>query len=72
VTAANSSTALIANSTTVGPTQVFYWQTYGNGSLSLLSYADNLWVSADNSGTSPLIANRGYPSTWETYVLKIW
>src|SRR6202011_585286 len=72
VTAANSNTALIANSTTVGPTQVFYWQIYNNGSISLQSYANNLWVCADNAGKSPLIANRGTPSTWETFNLKIW
>jgi len=71
VTAANSSTTLIANSTTVGSTQVFYWQSYGNGSLSLQSYGDSLWVSAVNA-SSPLIANRVSPSTWETYTLKIW
>jgi alpha-D-xyloside xylohydrolase len=72
VTAVNSTTALIANSTTVGPTQVFYWQSYGNGSISLQSYANSLWVCADNAGSSPLIANRGTPAQWETYNLKIW
>jgi hypothetical protein len=72
VTAANSTTSLIANSTTVGSTQVFYWQSYGNGSLSLQSYGDSLWVRAENAGASPLIANRVSPGSSETYTLKIW
>ena len=71
VTAANSFTALIANGTTVGPTQVFYWQSHGNGSISLRSYANGRWVSAENAGLAPLIANRIKPAKSETFNLRI-
>jgi hypothetical protein len=30
--------------------------------------SNNQYVSADNAGANPLIANRGAPSTWETFI----
>ncbi len=69
---ANSTTALSANSSTVGLAQVFYWNDYGNGVISFSSLNNQRWVCADNTGTSPLIANRTIPGAWESYNLKLW
>jgi hypothetical protein len=37
--------------------------------ISLRSLANNLYVCADNYGTSPLIANRSVASTWESFLV---
>ena len=37
--------------------------------INMLALADNLYVCADNAGSSPLIANRSVPSTWESFLV---
>jgi hypothetical protein len=39
------------------------------GTVSLLALADNLYVTAENAGASPLIANRTAIGTWEQFDL---
>ncbi len=67
VTAANSTTALIANSTTVGQTQEYNVVDAGGGNIALQALANNDYVCADSGGASPLIANRTSFGQWETY-----
>ncbi len=67
VTAANSTTALIANSTTVGQTQEYKVVDAGGGNIALQALSDNDYVCADSAGASPLIANRTSFGLWETY-----
>ena len=40
-----------------------------NAAISLRAHADNSYVSADNAGANPLIANRTAIGTWETFNL---
>jgi hypothetical protein len=68
VTAANSTTALIANSTTVGTTQEYKVVDAGGGNIALQSVGNNDYVSANSAGASPLIANRTSFGHWETYI----
>jgi fibronectin type 3 domain-containing protein len=37
--------------------------------INLRAQANNQWVSADNAGSSPLIANRATPTAWETFTV---
>jgi hypothetical protein len=67
VTAANATTALIANSTTVGTAQQFMVVDAGSGNIGLRALSDNQYVCADNAGANPLIANRTAVGAWETY-----
>jgi hypothetical protein len=67
ITAANSTSALIAQGTAVGPAQEFEVFDAGGGNIALLSQADSLYVSADSDGASPLIANRTAFGSWETF-----
>ena len=50
-----------------------YWQAHNdiplNKQISLKSNANNRWVSADNAGASPLIANRSAAGLWETFTV---
>ncbi|HEY0191759.1 MAG TPA: family 16 glycosylhydrolase [Kofleriaceae bacterium] len=39
------------------------------GQVSIRASADNSFVSADNAGASPLVANRATVSSWETFKL---
>lgn len=69
VTAASSSSSLIADSTAVGAGQLFRVEDLGWGVLALRSYANNLYVAAENGGASALIANRSsVGGTWEMFV----
>ncbi|MEV6299906.1 PQQ-dependent sugar dehydrogenase [Actinoplanes sp. NPDC051861] len=69
VSAANSTTALIANRTTAGATERFDVVDLGGGNVALRSRASNLYVTAENAGANPLIANRAAAGPWETFAL---
>jgi non-reducing end alpha-L-arabinofuranosidase len=69
VDAANSSTSLIANSTSIGTNETFDLLTNPDGTVSLRAHADGDYVTAENAGTSPLIANRAAIGQWETFDL---
>jgi hypothetical protein len=69
VTAANATTALIANSTTIGATQRYDLISLGGGNYALRSQANGQYVCADNAGANPLIANRAAVGPWETFTL---
>jgi chitinase len=69
VTAANASTALIADATSVGAGQEFDEVSEGGGLIALKAHSDGEYVCADNSGSSPLIADRTGASTWEEFTL---
>jgi regulation of enolase protein 1 (concanavalin A-like superfamily) len=68
---------LKAASSTIGAAQAFYWYGRGfdaahGGGVSLQSVSNGKWVTAENSGTSPLNANRTSAGSWETFTTKIW
>jgi hypothetical protein len=69
VDAANSSTSLIANATSIGAAETFDLTTNPDGTVSLRAHSDNDYVTADNAGASPLIANRTKIGQWETFDL---
>lgn len=50
------------------------WETFKlinntDGSVSFLSLSNGLFVSADELGTSPLIANRDINRQWERFII---
>jgi glucose/arabinose dehydrogenase len=61
---------LIANSTTIGPSEQFDLVTNADGSVSFRAHANNQIVTADNAGASPLIANRTAVGPWEEFTLS--
>ncbi|SFE18189.1 Alpha-L-arabinofuranosidase B, catalytic [Actinacidiphila alni] len=69
VDAPNSTTSLIADATSVGTNETFTMVANNNGTVNLKAHSDNQWVTAENKGDSPLIANRGGPGPWETFYL---
>jgi hypothetical protein len=69
VDAANSTTSLIANATSIGTDETFDLLTNPDGTVSLRAHADSDYVTADNAGASPLIANRTTIGPWETFDL---
>ncbi len=69
VTAANATTALIANSTTIGATQRYDLVSLGGGNYALRSKANNMFVCAENAGAGNLVANRATAGSWETFTL---
>jgi len=69
VDAANSSTSLIANATSIGTAEIFDLITNPNGTVSLRAHSDSDYVTAENAGASPLIANRTAIGQWETFDL---
>src|SRR5207302_4276117 len=69
VDAANSSTSLIADATSVGTAETFDIFTNTDGTVNLRAHSDNQWVTAESNGSAPLIANRGGPGPWETFYL---
>ncbi|GLY95302.1 PQQ-dependent sugar dehydrogenase [Actinoplanes sp. NBRC 103695] len=69
VSAANATTALIANRATAGATERFDVVDLGGGGIALRSRANSQFVCADNSGADPLIANRPAAGSWETFTL---
>jgi hypothetical protein len=69
VDAANSTTSLIADATSVGTNETFTMVANNNGTVNLKAHSDNQWVTAESNGNSPLIANRGAAGPWETFSL---
>jgi hypothetical protein len=69
VDAANSSTSLIADATSVGTAETFDMFTNTDGTINLRAHSDNQWVTAESNGSAPLIANRGGAGPWETFYL---
>ncbi len=71
VTAASATSALVASQSAAGPTETFTWQINADGTVSLLSLANNEYVCADlNQNVPPnLWANRTTASGWESYVV---
>jgi glucose/arabinose dehydrogenase len=69
VSAANATTALIANKATAGTTERFDVIDLGGGNVALRSRANNMYVAAENAGAQPLIANRAAVGAWETFAL---
>jgi len=67
VTAANSSSPLIPSGTSVGQQQMFHWTDNEDGTVSFRSLAAGLFVSAENAGSAPLIANRTSSGVWEKF-----
>jgi subtilisin family serine protease len=57
VTAASASSNLIANATSTGATQKFYYYHYGDGSVLFQSANSGYVVQAASNGAKPLIAN---------------
>ena len=56
VDAANSTTSLIANATSIGAAETFDMFTNTDGTIDLRAHSDNEWVTAESNGSSPLIA----------------
>jgi hypothetical protein len=69
VDAANGTTSLIANATSIGPAETFDLITHPDGTVSLRAHSDNDYVTAESGGAQPLIANRTAVGTWETFDL---
>jgi len=69
VSAANATTALIADKASAGDTERFDVIDLGAGNVALRSRANTMYVTADNAGASPLIANRTAVGPWETFAL---
>jgi non-reducing end alpha-L-arabinofuranosidase len=69
VDAANSSTSLIADATSIGSGETFDMITHPDGTVSLRAHSDGDYVTAENKGASPLIANRTAIGPWETFDL---
>jgi hypothetical protein len=71
VSAPNSTTALVANSSTIGTSQKFDLIYNGDGSVSLRARSNSMYVCADSAGTLPLIANRTAVGAWESFDLIV-
>ena len=69
VDAANSTTSLIADATSIGAAETFDMIADSGGSVNLRAHSDHDWVTAESDGASPLIANRGAAGPWETFSL---
>ena len=69
VDAANNTTSLIADATSIGTAETFDMVTNTDGTINLRAHSDNDWVTAESNGSAPLIANRGGPGPWETFYL---
>jgi glucose/arabinose dehydrogenase len=69
VSAANATTALIADKATAGTTERFDVVDLGGGNIALRSRANNMYVTAESAGAQPLIANRAAIGPWETFAL---
>jgi hypothetical protein len=69
VDAANSTTSLIADSSSNGKAEEFEMVTGPDGTVNLKSLNDGDWVTAESDGSAPLIANRGGVGNWEVFGL---
>jgi type 1 glutamine amidotransferase len=59
---------LIASATTAGTAaERFDIVTLSGGTVALRSKANNMYVCAENTGNSPLVANRAAAGAWETF-----
>jgi non-reducing end alpha-L-arabinofuranosidase len=68
VDAANATTSLTANATSIGTDETFdLLDNPGDGTVNLRAASDDELVTADNAGASPLIANRTAVGPWETF-----
>ena len=67
VDAANSTTSLIADATSIGTNETFDLIRNPDGTVNLRAATDNDLVTAENAGASPLIANRTAVGQWETF-----
>ena len=69
VDAANSSTSLIANATSIGAAETFDMFTGTDGTVNFRAHSNHDYVTAESAGASPLIANRTAIGPWETFDL---
>ncbi|HTJ32127.1 MAG TPA: PQQ-dependent sugar dehydrogenase [Dactylosporangium sp.] len=69
VSAPNATTALIANSSTIGTAQQFDMIDLGGGKIALRARSNSQYVCAENAGANPLLANRAAAGSWETFNL---
>ncbi|MEU5670177.1 ThuA domain-containing protein, partial [Micromonospora sp. NPDC047753] len=69
VSAPNSTTALIANKTSVNTSERFDLVNLANGNVALRAKSNGQYVAAENAGAAALIANRGSAGAWETFQL---
>ncbi|BCB76311.1 hypothetical protein GCM10022251_24860 [Phytohabitans flavus] len=69
VSAGTGTTALIANRTTVGPSETFARVTNSDGSVSFRAQVNGRYVVAENAGAAALIANRAAIGSWEKFDL---
>ena len=67
VDAANSTTSVIADSTTIGANEEFDLIYNADGSYSFRAHSDGDYVTAENAGASSLIANRTAVGPWEEF-----
>jgi len=63
----NSASLLVATATSQSSATYFNFATI-TGGYTIQAQPSNQFVSADNTGTSPLVANRPTASGWETFV----
>jgi hypothetical protein len=69
VDAPNNTTSLIADATSIGTAETFDMFTDTDGTIGLRAHSDNNWVTAENAGSAPLIANRTAVGQWEEFDL---
>ncbi|MEV6925866.1 PQQ-dependent sugar dehydrogenase [Dactylosporangium sp. NPDC051485] len=69
VSAPNATTALTANSATIGTAQQFDLVDLGGGKVALRAKSNGQFVCAENAGANPLLANRATAGSWETFNL---
>ena len=69
VTAAGSSSSVIASATAIGTAETFDLVDLGGGNVALKARSDGQYVCAENAGANPLIANRAAAQSWETFLL---
>lgn len=69
VDAADSSTSLIADATSIGAAETFDLLNNADGSVSLRAHSDQDYVTAEGGGSAPLIANRTTIGPWEKFDL---
>lgn len=67
VSANSGSSALIANSSSIGNDQKFQVESAPNGNIALKALVNNKYVYATNNGADPLLAAGGAIGTWEQF-----
>ncbi len=71
VSAPDSTTALTANSSTIGTAQKFDVIFNADGSFSFRARSNGMYVCADSAGATALIANRTAIGPWESFDLIV-